>query len=229
MTVAGLVKSSVVDFPGLVACGHFVPGCNYDCLYCHNRSLLDGTYKAVDPGETWRFLVRRAGLLDGVVLSGGEPTLQEGLIPFLQKIRGLGYKIKLDTNGSSPAAVRELLKRGLCDYFAVDYKAPAARYREIAGPAADAAAVLETVGLLLGAGAAFEVRTTLIPQLGREDFLRMAFELPPLPRYALNPYRPPEKFLPRDRQKILAERPYTRAEMDLLAADVRAVQPHAFL
>lgn len=228
LTVSGLVKSSLADYPGLVACVLFVPGCNYDCFYCHNRSLIDGTHAVMLPGPVEEFLKKRAGLLDAVVISGGEPTLQPGLVSAAEHIKELGYKLKLDTNGSSPQVVAALLRRGLFDYYAVDYKAPADRYAEICGAGAQAEAVRETVGLLLDAGAAFEVRTTVIPQLDAGDLTRMAAELPVLPRYVLNRYRKPEKYRPEDRFR-LEKAPYTQAEIGALADLIRSRQPNVII
>lgn len=225
MTVSGIVKSSLVDYPGLITCVLFVPGCNYDCFYCHNRSLLGGTREIMDLQKIQDFLVRRAGHLDGVVISGGEPTLQPGLVDYIQSIKNLGYKIKLDTNGSSPGAVASLLQRGLCDYYAVDYKAPAARYRDICAGAADAGAVLNTIGLLLESGSDFEVRTTVIAQLSEDDLICMARELPKLPRYVLNRYRKPNTYLPRDRGKI-AQKPYTQEQIGRFAEVISKYQPN---
>jgi pyruvate formate lyase activating enzyme len=225
MTVSGMVKSSFVDYPGLVACVLFVPGCNYNCFYCHNRSLIDGTHEIILPGYVDDFLKRRAGMLDAVVISGGEPTLQPDLIFFMESVKSLGYKIKLDTNGSSPLTVREVLNAGLCDYFAVDYKAPYSRYREICGPQADANKVLETVRMLYESSARFEVRTTVIPQLTEQDLIRMAQELPPLPRYVLNKYRPPQKYLP-CHQELVNQSPYTPAQIEAFTDLIRPFQPN---
>jgi pyruvate formate lyase activating enzyme len=225
MTVSGMVKSSFVDYPGLVACVLFVPGCNYNCFYCHNRNLLDGTHEIVLPGCVEDFLKRRAVMLDGVVISGGEPTLQPDLIFFMESVKSLGYKIKLDTNGSSPEVVREILHAGLCDYFAVDYKAPYSRYREICGPAADAEKVLETIRALYESSARFEVRTTVIPQLNEQDLIRMAKELPLLPKYVLNKYRLPQKYLPCHRD-LVNQPPYTQAQVEAFAGSVRPFQPN---
>jgi len=225
MTVAGLVKSSLVDYPGKVACTLFVPGCNYSCFYCHNRQLIDGTYEVLDLDTVESFLKKRAGLLDGVVITGGEPTLQPDLVPFIKKIRRLGYLVKLDTNGSSPETVKWLLSERLCDYYAVDYKAPAGRYREICGRAADVRKTLETVSLLLQTQVPFEVRTTVIPQLSEKDLLIMAKELPVLPRYVLNRYRKPEKYLPAEEDRI-SQTPYTQKQISAFAEVVRPYQPN---
>lgn len=224
MTVAGMVKSSLVDYPGLVSCVLFVPGCNFDCFYCHNRSLLSGPQKVLEQQEVMCFLERRAGQLDAVVVSGGEPTLQPELSEFIASVRALGYKVKLDTNGSSPAVVEKLLRAGLCEYYAVDYKAPAARYAEIAGCGADADNVLTTIRMLAESGVAFEVRTTVVPQLGTDDLIMMAQELPRVPRLVLNPYRRPEVFRPADRERI-DRTPYIGAEMKRLADAIRVYQP----
>ncbi len=224
MTVTGLVKSSLIDYPGKVACVLFVPGCNFDCFYCHNRRIIGIETEVIEPGYLMEFLEKRRGLLDGVVISGGEPTLQPDLIPFIEKIKGMGFDVKLDTNGSNPHIVKKLLERNLCDYYAVDYKAPKARYFQICGGAANAETVLETIALLQRSEADFEVRTTVIPQLSKEDLKEMACELPQLKHYFLNLYRKPDIYLPRDEKRV-NETPYTKAQLSLLADMLRERQP----
>lgn len=161
-----------------------------------------------------------------MVISGGEPTLQPDLSDYIRLIKGMGYKVKLDTNGSSPETVEKLLDENLCDYFAVDYKAPAERYEEICGPGADAGQVLKTINLLLGHNADFQVRTTVIPQLGEDDLIIMAKELPPVPKYVLNPYRKPDEYLPRDRDRI-EKKPWSGAELKHMCEKIRDFQPNA--
>jgi pyruvate formate lyase activating enzyme len=225
MKIAGLVKSSLVDYPALVACVLFVPGCSYDCFYCHNRTLLEGSPALLDQDSVDAFLQKRQGVLDGVVVTGGEPSLQPDLVPFLQHLRSYGYQIKLDTNGSSPQVVQQVLDLGLCDYIAVDYKAPASRYREICGMGADPTAVLETIERLGRSGIDFEVRTTVVPQLSWQDLQQMALELPVLPRYVLNRYRTPETYNPRDQVKVETP-PYTAEEILAFALKLQKNQPH---
>ncbi len=225
MQIAGIVKNSFVDYPGKVACVVFVPLCNYDCFYCHNRHLIRQAPAGLAEEEVLAFLRKRAEMLDGVVVTGGEPTLQTDLIPFLQKVKALGYSLKLDTNGSRPEIVQKVLGTGLCDYFAVDYKAPFRRYPAECGEGADAGRVLETIDLLLAGGAAFEVRTTVFPQLTKDDLLTMARELPPLPRYVLNRYRKPDACRPGDEARVAA-RPYTQQEIREMALALREVQPN---
>lgn len=223
MLIAGITKSSFIDYPGLVSCVLFVPGCNFDCFYCHNRPLIDGDYDLLDNESIMSFLKKRAGFLDAVVITGGEPTLQPDLISYMETINGLGYLLKLDTNGSLPDVIKRIINLGLCDYFAVDYKAPAARYEEICGGSADK--VLETINLLLDSGARFEVRTTVIPQLTELDILAMAKELPTLPIYVLNRYRKPDVYLFRDRKKV-EKTPYSKLKIEEFKNIIRPFQPN---
>lgn len=225
MTISGIIKSSFVDYPGLISCVLFVPGCNYNCFYCHNRSLIDGTHEILNSRFIDEFLQKRVGLLDGIVISGGEPTLQSNLIPFVKSIKDLGFKLKLDTNGSSPKIVQKLLQLDLFDYYAVDYKAPAYRYREISGSKEGADAVLRTIDLLHYAAVSFEVRTTMIPQLLETDLILMAKELPLLSRYVLNPYRKPERFLSCDTSKI-EKTPFTKVQLESFAKKIQPFQPN---
>ncbi|MEL7654651.1 MAG: anaerobic ribonucleoside-triphosphate reductase activating protein [Bacillota bacterium] len=225
MNISGIIKSSLIDYPGLISCVLFVPGCNYSCYYCHNRSLIDGTHILLTPQSVTDFLKKRAGLLDGVVISGGEPTLQADLLWFLQMIRDLGYAIKLDTNGSHPEVVEKILQQELCDYFAVDYKAPSEQYPQICGAGADAQKVIETIHLLSESTVPFEVRTTVIPHFGREELVRMAKEIPAVPKYVYNRYKKPEKFLPKDKDRIMAT-PYTQDELQTLADNIVIHQPN---
>lgn len=224
MIFAGMVKNSLIDYPGLIACVLFVPACNYDCFYCHNRFLLSGDSDKLDLADVEDFLQKRQGLIDAVVISGGEPTLQKDLIAYLEKIRKMGYKLKLDTNGSNPEVIEKILDKGLVDYYAVDYKAPKGRYQEICGEKADPEQVLVTINLLLSQGADFEVRTTVIPQLKIEDMLQMARELPQLPRYKLNAYRIPEKYLPEDKERV-EEKPYNREQIAAFTKEISFFQP----
>jgi len=202
MLIAGLAKSSLVDYPGLISCVLFTPGCNYNCFYCHNRSLINGSPELLSPFAVQTFLSQRVDLLDGIVITGGEPTLQSDLVAYIAELKPLGFKIKLDTNGSAPHIINQLLQAGACDYFAVDFKAPPLRYREICGPKANPANVLKTIQLLLQSGVGFEVRTTVLPGFSEADLLCMAQSLPVLPRYVLNRYRIPENYLPGDHDRI---------------------------
>lgn len=225
MNIAGLVKTSTVDFPGQLAAVVFTAGCNLDCFYCHNRPLLTGSAPRIDEQTVLGFLRKRQGLLDGVVFSGGEPTLQQDLPDFIRLVRQLGYKVKLDSNGTRPSVLRHLLADQLLDYVAVDYKAPWRRYPEICDcPAGDVEAVQATFRLLKTATVAWEARITVIPQLDQDDLTEMARSLPPAPVYVLQRYVRPTLFRAEDRFRIEAASS-TPAQLVLAAEQLRRYQP----
>jgi pyruvate formate lyase activating enzyme len=204
MKIAGFTKNSFVDYPGRIASVVFFTGCNYDCFFCHNRSIIGPDAPAIDEEPIWEFLGRRRGLLDAVVITGGEPTLQAGLSGFLTRVKRLGYLCKLDTNGSRPDVVRALLDAGLVDYVALDVKAPWDRYREFCGPSADPAKVLATLAMLRDGKVDYECRTTFLPQITHVDIGRIARGIAPVKRYALQAYRIPPAYKPTDRFRVLA-------------------------
>ncbi|HOE67541.1 MAG TPA: anaerobic ribonucleoside-triphosphate reductase activating protein [Candidatus Hydrogenedentes bacterium] len=192
MRIAGIEKCSLVDWPGRMAAVVFAPGCNYDCFYCHNRNLLHADAHLDGPSEAavLAWLTTRRDYLDGVVVSGGEATLQPGLRTFIGRVRDLGFPIKLDTNGSRPTVVSRLIDDGLIDYIAMDLKAPAEQYRWVCGPNADIAAVDESIELLLRDTTDYEFRTTVVPQLTKSDIVAMAKRIQGARRYILQQYRP---------------------------------------
>ena len=228
MIIAGFIKNSLVDYPAHISCVLFLPGCNFNCFYCHNRQLLDGKHEIIDNRFVFDLLTKRKGMVDGVVISGGEPTLHKDLPAFIKEIKNIGYKIKLDTNGSSPDAIKLLINENSCDYYAVDYKAPQDKYSEICGSEATADNNLKTISILAESGVDFEVRTTVYPQLTKEDLMCMANELPLLPRYVLNRYKKPSLYLPQDKTRI-ERSPYTQEEILMLAENIRSIQPNVIV
>ncbi|MBN1942137.1 MAG: anaerobic ribonucleoside-triphosphate reductase activating protein [Phycisphaerae bacterium] len=193
MRIAGLERSSFVDYPGKLAAVLFTPGCNLDCFYCHNRHLLSPGEKdqVYDPQDVLRFLRSRVGLLEGVVVTGGEPTLQKDLEPFLAEIHSMGFAVKLDTNGTQPWVVQPLIEKGIVDFVAMDVKAPRNRYDEIAGKPVDIHAIEESVKRLMTGGVDYEFRTTFAPQLTALDIVTIATWIHGAKRYVLQQYRPP--------------------------------------
>jgi pyruvate formate lyase activating enzyme len=162
MLIGGLEKLSLSDFPGKLAAVVFTLGCNLRCGYCHNPGLVDPVqYPARIPVEdVLSFLSSRRGFLQGVVVSGGEPTIHAGLHGFLREVRSLGFSKKLDTNGTNPACLRELVSAGLLDYVALDVKAPSGSYARITGVDIDTSLVVESLRFLSICGVDHEVRTT---------------------------------------------------------------------
>ena len=165
--IAGLQKLTLLDFPGRVACTVFLAGCNYRCPFCHNAELFGGKPEEImSTDKFFDFLRARTGLLEGVCVSGGEPTLTPGLPEFLKSIKALGFAVKLDTNGSRPEILRQLLEENLVDYVAMDVKNSPAMYGPTAGvESLEIAPVEESLRLLLEGDTPYELRTTLVQQL----------------------------------------------------------------
>lgn len=168
--ICGLQKMTLLDFPGKIACTVFLGGCNFRCPFCHNSELFMGKpEKLMEDEDFFKFLKSRKGLLDGVCVSGGEPTLYKNLPEFLTRIKELGFLVKLDTNGSRPEVVRELVEKNLVDYIAMDVKNSPAMYAQTVGlEAMDLAPVEESLRFLIGGNVPYELRTTLVSQLHTE-------------------------------------------------------------
>ncbi len=166
MQIAGLQKMTLLDYPEKVACTVFLPGCNFRCPFCHNGHLLERPEDCMDSGTLLEFLRKRRGILDGVCVTGGEPTLQPELPSLLAEIKALGYSVKLDTNGSRPEVLRSLVEAGLVDYVAVDAKNSPGRYAETVGVQhLDMNAIEESLSYLIKGNVDYELRTTLVEPL----------------------------------------------------------------
>lgn len=164
MKVGGLQRFSLIDYPGKISCVIFTIGCNFRCPFCHNKELVEGTAEEIPEEEVLSFLEERVGKLDGVVITGGEPTVQKDLPDFLEKIKGMGYPVKLDTNGSNPEMLRKLVEDGTVDYVAMDIKSSPERYSEAAGVEVDMAKIRESTDIIRELEE-YEFRTTAVPRL----------------------------------------------------------------
>lgn len=170
MKITGLQKMTLLDFPGKVACTVFLGGCNFRCPFCHNSQMLDGNAEQfMEEEEFFAFLKKRQGLLDGVCVTGGEPTLQPGLSAFLEKIRALGYQVKLDTNGYRPEVLKNLVEQGLVDYVAMDIKNGPQEYAQTTGVALDIEKIERSILYLVSEPVDYEFRTTVVEPLHSEQ------------------------------------------------------------
>lgn len=174
MKIHGLQKMTLLDYPGKVACTVFLGGCDMRCPFCHNAELIDGSAPAVmEEAELLAFLKKRQGLLEGVAVTGGEPLLRPDIFGLAEKIRDLGYPLKLDTNGTHPERLRQMIDRGLAAYVAMDIKNSPDRYARTAGlEEIDLGPVRESVSLLMEGKADYEFRTTTVAELHDADSFR---------------------------------------------------------
>jgi len=218
MNIGGLLKFSLIDYPGKVAAVIFTQGCNFRCPYCHNPELVkpECFCDSIPESRVLDYLTRRVGQIDGVVVSGGEPTVQKDLIPFLREVRALGYPIKLDTNGSRPEVLREVLRLDLVDYVAMDLKALPKNYYLLTTLQDCERRIKESIKVILHSSVNHEFRTTLYkPIVQMKDLSEMASLIKGAKHYRL------QKFVCRDR---LLEPSLTKADEQFSDSDVAALE-----
>jgi pyruvate formate lyase activating enzyme len=165
MHIGGLLKNTMIDYPGKLSCGIFLSGCNFDCPYCHNPELVGGCSRRsseFEPDSVYRFIETRRGFLDGVVISGGEPTLQADLYDLCRHIKEMDYPVKLDTNGSRPQVLERLIADELVDYIAMDLKTDPVKYATYIQSNCNVSAILSSIEIIMESKVAYEFRTTCV-------------------------------------------------------------------
>ena len=167
MLIKGLQKLTLLDFPGHLACTVFTGGCNFRCPFCHNASLVLGdAVENYTEDDIFDFLRKRRGTIEGVAITGGEPLLQKDIVEFISKVKELGFKVKLDTNGSFPEKLGEIIGRELADYVAVDIKNAPNKYAETVGRMGyECDRISESIELLMKSDVEYEFRTTVVAEL----------------------------------------------------------------
>jgi len=196
MKIAALVPTTLIDYPQRVAALLYTAGCNFRCPFCHNAELVlpeeVERLSLIQENEIVALLTDRQTFLDGLVITGGEPTIQSDLVPFIERVKRLGLLVKLDTNGSRPQVLETLLKAQLLDYVAMDIKAPAGRYAEFTGVAVDMDAIKRSIRLIIEQAPDYEFRTTAAPTLTADDIELAATWIGGTKRYILQGFVLPE-------------------------------------
>lgn len=201
MKIGGLQKFSLIDYPGKISAIVFTQGCNFRCPYCYNPELVEPSLfvEPLDENEIFAFLEKRRGRLDGVVITGGEPTLQPDLLDFICRVRDLGYPVKLDTNGSNPEILQSLLARGVLDYIAMDIKAPVSsgrkgqesRYAAVTRSSVRDQDIRRSIEIIISSGIDHEFRTTVAGGcLQRGDYPKIGKAIKGAMKYALQKFVP---------------------------------------
>ena len=217
MEIGGLQKTTLIDYPGKIATTVFLMGCNFRCPFCYSTELvLPAKMKnqpKISQADFFNFLKRKKDLLDGVVVCGGEPTIYQDLPDFIKKIKDLGYLVKLDTNGSNPEMLENLIRDNLVNYVAMDIKAPfgaksqiskfkSQSYEKATGVKINLEKIKKSVEIIKNSGIDYEFRTTVVPGIHiKEDILQIAREISPAKRYYLQNFRP-EKTIDPDFEEI---------------------------
>lgn len=207
--IAGLQKTTFIDFPEKIACIVFTQGCNFRCGYCHNPELFENKEPTLSVSAFFEFLNKRKGKLDGVVITGGEPTLQKDLKEFIKQIKDLGFAVKLDTNGTNPEILKELISENLLDYVAMDIKAPLEKYKNIVNVDFDTKKIKNSIDFIMSCGIDYEFRTTVLKsQLSLEDFEEIGNLIKGAKKYYLQEFIP-SKILDNN---LINEKSYTKDE-----------------
>jgi pyruvate formate lyase activating enzyme len=208
MIIGGLQKLTLIDYPGHIAATVFTVGCNFRCPFCHNPELVHATRNtqsaAFFEDEFFKLLEHRREKLEGVCITGGEPTIQPDIIEFIRKIKNLGFKVKLDTNGTRPDVLRRLFSENLLDFVAMDIKSPPEEYNIVTNSKVDTERIKLSVDLIRNSGVDYEFRTTVVPGLHKEeDFEKIGKWLEGSKKYVLQEYRDSGKILdPNLKKKI---------------------------
>ena len=217
--IGGIQKTTLLDFPQKVAAIVFTQGCNLRCGYCHNPQLLQLSQNSEYSTEKFfQFLQERTGKLDGVVITGGEPTLQSGIFDFMFKIKSMGFAIKLDTNGTNPDVVQKLIDNELIDCIAMDIKAPFEKYFQITGMNINIDNIKNSIKLIMNSGIEYEFRTTVIKsQLSTEDILEIGKTINGANLYYLQKFRSSEIY----NRNLAHEISYSDEEFELLCQKLK--------
>lgn len=240
MKIAGYLRTSLIEWPGKIASVIFVPGCNFRCPFCHNRDLVDPQrikklpqYKEEAVLED---LERRKKWIDGVVVTGGEPTLQPKLKAFLRKVKELGFLVMIETNGTNPKLLRDLLAEELLDYLTIDFKGPWREYKKFTNFPNQALKVKLSLKAVIQSGVEFELRTTVVPGLhDQESLLVQANELNLIIKNSRveneSPYWFLQNFRPQNclTKTFQRKKPFPRSAMEFFLRSVKTVFPKAEL
>jgi len=220
MHVKGWVRSSLIDYPERIAACLFCGGCNFRCPHCQNGQIVlhPNEHPDIPEPEIWTFLQSRRGLLDGVVISGGEPTLEADLVPFAERLHEMGFLVKLDTNGYLPGVLEGLIAGGMVDYVAMDIKAPPDKYDLAAGVHIDLSRIERSIELLFREKVLYEFRTTVVPGvLAENDVTQIAQWIAGTRRYYLQQFVAQGTLDP----SMLKRKPYAPQLLEKMAATAR--------
>jgi len=208
--IGGLQKMTMIDYPGTISATVFLIGCNFKCGFCQNPELIDPekikNQPKISQKQFFWFLDSEQGLIDGICITGGEPTINPDLIDFIKKIKAKGFLVKLDTNGSNPKVLEELIKEKLIDFIAMDIKTSLDKYEQAINTKIDLEKIKQSVDLIKNSGVDYEFRTTVVPELvNEEDIKKIGEWLKGAKKFVLQQFRN-QKVLDKEFEKI---KPYS--------------------
>ncbi len=227
MIIAGIQKTSLIDYPKKICTVIFTRGCNFFCGFCHNPELVipDKYNKKIPLYQIFDFLKKRKNIIEAVTITGGEPTIYKDLPSFIKKIKKLGYFIKLDTNGSNPIMIKQLINDKLIDYIAMDIKNSLDKYDETTCRKVNKQNIQQSINIIMTSGIDYEFRTTVVPGLHtKNNFIKISHWLKDANKYFLQNFRPGKTI----DEKYNTLKPYTRSELRefklILAKNIKTVK-----
>jgi len=190
MKIGGFQKTTLLDFPDTISAIIWTNDCNFRCPFCYNKNLVFGNAESIPEKEIISFLEKRKGLIEGIVISGGEPFLQKDLIDFIKRVKNIGYLIKIDTNGSFPLKIKQLFDEELIDYISMDIKAPKNKYNQLSGVNVAILKIEKSIELIKKRAPKYEFRTTFVPKLlKKEDVIEIGKWLEGAEKYYLQQFK----------------------------------------
>ncbi len=190
MKIGGIQKTSLLDYPDIISAIIWTVGCNFRCPFCYNKDIVLGNVQPIPEKEVILFLEKRKGMLEGLVITGGEPLMQNDIADFCEKVKKMGYLVKIDTNGMYPEKLKELIDKKLIDYVAMDIKAPRTKYDKLTNVKADIKKIEESIKILQNSKLDYEFRTTFVPELlTKNDIIEIAKWLKGSKKYYLQQFK----------------------------------------
>jgi len=215
MKIGGIQKTSLLDYPDIISAIIWTVGCNFRCPYCYNKDIVFGNVQPVPEKEVISFLEKRKGILEGLVITGGEPLMQKDIADFCKKVKKIGYLVKIDTNGMYPKKLKELIDKKLIDYVAIDIKATRTKYDKLTNVKVDIKKIEESIKIVQNSKLDYEFRTTFVPELlTKNDIIEIAKWLKGSKKYYLQQFKPNPPLVSAKLEEAL---PYSKKEfVDIL-------------
>ncbi|MDD3046087.1 MAG: anaerobic ribonucleoside-triphosphate reductase activating protein [Candidatus Pacebacteria bacterium] len=221
MRIGGLQKTTLIDYPSEIACVVFLAGCNFRCPFCFSKELVleDIDLFEISFEEFFSFLEKRRGQLDACVICGGEPTLNKDLADFCRRIKSYGLKIKLDTNGSNPEVIQDLVEKKLIDYVAMDVKAPFSKYKKAIAVDFDINRIKNSIEIIKNSGLDYEFRTTIVPTIHTlSDIKEIAKQIAPAKKFFIQNFRNDKEPLDINFKKVI---PFSIVELEEIVEEIK--------
>ncbi|UCF49852.1 MAG: anaerobic ribonucleoside-triphosphate reductase activating protein [Thermoplasmatales archaeon] len=220
MKIGGIQKTSLLDYPDIISAIVWTIGCNFRCPFCYNKEIVLGNVKPISEKEVFSFLEMRKGMLEGLVITGGEPLIQKDISDFCKDVKKLNYLIKIDTNGTTPKKLEELIKKNLVDYVAMDIKASKKKYDKLTNAKVNIKKIEESIKILQNSNIDYEFRTTFVPKyLTKDDIIEIAKWLKGSKKFYLQQFKPNTPLISHKFEDII---PYPKKELIDTLEDIKS-------